>query len=222
MSWSSAFDDPIPLPRGRRLVTLEDAGNYVTKLPKAVHEAAEWQAAMEALILASDARRRSWPTPGRARVVSVQSRQREPSFYHGRRPGKGERCDSHAGRNEEFREVSFCRRRRRAAGVAPARVSWLISLEARGTSHLNCDGESERTQGRPKRFRTSERPRNSRERNWSTREMSPRGRSILICRKGRSPQRRCLNGSKRRMKSIWLEPAYHRRIIRRMLDVGLS
>jgi hypothetical protein len=31
-----------------------------------------------------------------------------------------------------------------------------------------------------------------------------------------------LNGSKRRMKSIWLEPAYHRRIIRRMLDVGLS
>ncbi len=33
------------------LVTLEDAGNYVTRLPKAEHEAAEWQAAMEALIL---------------------------------------------------------------------------------------------------------------------------------------------------------------------------
>ncbi len=44
----------------------------------------------------------------------------------------------------------------------------------------------------------------------------------LICRKGRSPQRRCLNGSKSRMKPVWLEPAYHRRIIRRMLDVGLS
>ena len=29
----------------------EDAGNYITKLPKAEHEAAEWQAAMEALIL---------------------------------------------------------------------------------------------------------------------------------------------------------------------------
>jgi hypothetical protein len=39
------------LPRGRRLVTLEDAGNYVTKLPKAEHAAPEWQAAMEALIL---------------------------------------------------------------------------------------------------------------------------------------------------------------------------
>jgi hypothetical protein len=39
------------LPRGRQLVTLEDAGRYITKLPKAEHEAAEWQAAMEALIL---------------------------------------------------------------------------------------------------------------------------------------------------------------------------
>jgi hypothetical protein len=49
--WKRRFDDPIPLPRGRQLVTLEDAGTYITKLPKADHEAAEWQAAMEALIL---------------------------------------------------------------------------------------------------------------------------------------------------------------------------
>jgi hypothetical protein len=49
--WSARFDEPIPLPRGRQLVTLEDAGRYITKLPKAEHEAAEWQAAMEALIL---------------------------------------------------------------------------------------------------------------------------------------------------------------------------
>ena len=40
-----------PLPRGRRLVTLQDAGNFITKLPKAEHSAPEWQAAMEALIL---------------------------------------------------------------------------------------------------------------------------------------------------------------------------
>jgi hypothetical protein len=51
VSWSREFDDSIPLPRGRHLVTLEDAGNYITKLPKGEHEAAEWQAAMEALIL---------------------------------------------------------------------------------------------------------------------------------------------------------------------------
>jgi hypothetical protein len=34
MPWSARFDDPIPLPRGRRLVTLQDAGAYITKLPK--------------------------------------------------------------------------------------------------------------------------------------------------------------------------------------------
>jgi hypothetical protein len=49
--WSRHFDEPIPLPRGRALVTLEDAGKYITKLPKAEHEAPEWQAAMQALIL---------------------------------------------------------------------------------------------------------------------------------------------------------------------------
>jgi hypothetical protein len=49
--WKRAFEDPIPLPRGRQLVTLEDAGTYITKLPKAEHEAKEWQAAMEALTL---------------------------------------------------------------------------------------------------------------------------------------------------------------------------
>jgi hypothetical protein len=30
---------------------LQDAGTYITKLPKAEHETPEWQAAMEALIL---------------------------------------------------------------------------------------------------------------------------------------------------------------------------
>jgi len=39
------------LPRGHQLVTLEDAGRYITQLPKAEHEAKEWQAAMETLIL---------------------------------------------------------------------------------------------------------------------------------------------------------------------------
>jgi hypothetical protein len=48
------FDEPIPLPRGRQLVTLQDAGNYITKLPKAEHEAAERQTAMEALILVAE------------------------------------------------------------------------------------------------------------------------------------------------------------------------
>ena len=46
--WPRAFDDPIPLARGRQLVTLKDAGNYITRLPKAEHAAAEWQVAMQA------------------------------------------------------------------------------------------------------------------------------------------------------------------------------
>src|SRR5438105_3730442 len=49
--WLRHFDEPIPLPGGGELVTLKDAGTYVTRLPKAEHEAPEWQAAMEALIL---------------------------------------------------------------------------------------------------------------------------------------------------------------------------
>jgi len=33
--WKREFEDPIPLPRGRQLVTLKDAANYIMKLPKA-------------------------------------------------------------------------------------------------------------------------------------------------------------------------------------------
>jgi hypothetical protein len=52
MPWSARFDDPIPLPRGRQFVTLRDAAEYITMLPKAEHDAPEWQTAMEALLLA--------------------------------------------------------------------------------------------------------------------------------------------------------------------------
>jgi hypothetical protein len=41
-------------PDGQRLVTLQDAGTYITKLPKAEHEAPEWRAAMECLILVAE------------------------------------------------------------------------------------------------------------------------------------------------------------------------
>ena len=49
--WFREFDDPIPLPRGRQIVTLQDAGTYITKLPKAEAQAPEWQTAMHALLL---------------------------------------------------------------------------------------------------------------------------------------------------------------------------
>jgi len=54
--WKRAFEDPIPLPRGRQLVALKDAADYITRLPKADHESQQWQAAIEALIMAAEGR----------------------------------------------------------------------------------------------------------------------------------------------------------------------
>ena len=51
MGWDQQFFDPIELRKGKKLVTLRDAALYITKLPKAEHDAEEWQAAMEALLL---------------------------------------------------------------------------------------------------------------------------------------------------------------------------
>jgi len=54
--WSTPFDDTIPLPRGRELITLQDAASYIMKLPKAEQNHAAWQAATEALIMAAEDR----------------------------------------------------------------------------------------------------------------------------------------------------------------------
>jgi hypothetical protein len=48
---SREFEDPIPLPDGRKLITLHGAATYVTALPKKESALPEWQAAMEALLL---------------------------------------------------------------------------------------------------------------------------------------------------------------------------
>jgi hypothetical protein len=50
---SSAFEDPIALPKGRQLLTLQDAADYIMKLPMAEQDLPEWQTAIEQLI-------RSW------------------------------------------------------------------------------------------------------------------------------------------------------------------
>ena len=54
MSWNQQFSEPIPLPNRKKLVTLRDAALYITKLPKAEHDAVEWLAAMEALLLVAE------------------------------------------------------------------------------------------------------------------------------------------------------------------------
>jgi hypothetical protein len=87
--WKRSFDEPIPLPPGRQLVTLEDVGKYITKLPKAEHEAAEWQAAMEALILVATSAR---PTMF-ARIGVMRALNR-----HAERVFNPDRKDHHWGR----------------------------------------------------------------------------------------------------------------------------
>jgi hypothetical protein len=51
--WKREFEDPIPLPKGRQLVTLKDAADYIMKLPKKESALPEWQTAIEVLLLCS-------------------------------------------------------------------------------------------------------------------------------------------------------------------------
>jgi hypothetical protein len=54
--WKRPFDDPMPLPRGRQLATLEEAADYILKLPQAEQKLEVWQTATEALIMAAEGR----------------------------------------------------------------------------------------------------------------------------------------------------------------------
>ena len=93
--WKQRFDDPIPLPDGRELLTLEDAGNYITKLPKAVHDAEQWQAATEALILVAT---RGGPTMlARIGVMRALNQHVEKIF-------NPDRKDTHWGRRKLKRD----------------------------------------------------------------------------------------------------------------------
>ena len=54
LGWKRRFDEPIPLPRGRQLVALLDAGRYIQKRPEAEPQLEEWGNAVEALILVAE------------------------------------------------------------------------------------------------------------------------------------------------------------------------
>jgi hypothetical protein len=54
MAWFKRFAEPIVVPDGRELLTLRDAAEYITALPKAEQHAADWQVAMETLILVAE------------------------------------------------------------------------------------------------------------------------------------------------------------------------
>jgi hypothetical protein len=56
VDWSRRFEDPIPLPDNRQLITLKDAAAYIMKLPKAEQDLEEWQTATGCLIGAAEGR----------------------------------------------------------------------------------------------------------------------------------------------------------------------
>jgi hypothetical protein len=49
--WKRLFEEPIPLPSGGELFTLEDAARYIQGLPKSEQKLDAWQNAVEALLL---------------------------------------------------------------------------------------------------------------------------------------------------------------------------
>jgi hypothetical protein len=56
MPWSRPFDEPIQPPKGKALVTLRDAASYIMALPGKTRQSNEWQAAIEALLMAAEDR----------------------------------------------------------------------------------------------------------------------------------------------------------------------
>ncbi len=54
MPWSAPFDQPIRLRGGRKLATLQQAADYIMKLPEDVQRQERWQIAVENLINAAE------------------------------------------------------------------------------------------------------------------------------------------------------------------------
>ena len=54
MPWSTPFDEPVPLPGGRKLATLQQAADHVMGLPEDVQHLPHWQTAVENLINAAE------------------------------------------------------------------------------------------------------------------------------------------------------------------------
>ena len=70
--WRRKFEAPIDLPDGRKLNTLRDAADYITALPEEESALAQWQVAIEALMLAA----RSGPTM-LARIAFMKALRRD-------------------------------------------------------------------------------------------------------------------------------------------------
>jgi hypothetical protein len=56
MPWSDRFDDPIPLPNSRPIMTLKNAADFIMALPKPDMSSEPWQIALKQLIDAAEGR----------------------------------------------------------------------------------------------------------------------------------------------------------------------
>jgi len=91
--WQRKFEDPVPLPNGRQLVT--DAADYIMKLPKEESYLPEWQTVIEVLMLVS----RSGPTMmARIGVMKALNRQVVRVF-------NPDRKDTHWGKRKLKRDL---------------------------------------------------------------------------------------------------------------------
>jgi hypothetical protein len=93
--WSREFDDPIPLPDGRQLVTLRDAADYAMKRPKSEQNSEDWQAAIGCLIGAAEGR--DFVMHSRIGVLRALNRHVERNFNSSRK-------DTHWGRRKLARD----------------------------------------------------------------------------------------------------------------------
>jgi hypothetical protein len=94
LPWSTPFENPIPLPNGRTLLTLKDAADYITKLPKKESDLPEWQTAIGALLLCS---RGGDPMLARIGVMKALNRHVERVF-------NPDRKDTHWGKRKLKRD----------------------------------------------------------------------------------------------------------------------
>jgi hypothetical protein len=93
--WQRKFEDPIPLPAGRAIVTLQDAADYIMKLPKAEQAIPEWQTAISCLIGAAEGR--DFLMHARIGVLRALNRSVEQTFNLGHK-------DAHWGKRKLKRD----------------------------------------------------------------------------------------------------------------------
>jgi len=54
MPWSTAFDDPVRVSNKAQLLTLQEAADYIMRLPEDAQHEPRWQTAIEILIKAAE------------------------------------------------------------------------------------------------------------------------------------------------------------------------